>query len=311
MNEIAEDHSGPLPEQGTFLAGIPRAGALRAGTLRAGALRAAVLLAAIVLAAFPAHSQAGDAPDGPAILLASTTSTENSGLFAHILPRFREDSGILVRVIALGTGQAIRLGMRGDADVLLVHHRPSEDRFMAEGHGAERRDVMYNDFVIAGPRHDPAGIRGMKDAAVALLKVARAGAEFVSRGDDSGTHKAELRLWEEGGLDPVKSSGKWYRETGSGMGATLNTAAAMGAYLLADRGTWLSFKNRKDLDLLVEGDPRMFNPYGVLVVNPARHPHVKSVEARVFMEWITGPRGREAISSFRLEGRQVFYPAAK
>ncbi len=246
------------------------------------------------------------------ITLASTTSTENSGLFAHILPRFREETGIAVRVVAKGTGQALRIARNGDADVLLVHHRPSEDRFVAEGFGVERRDVMYNDFVLVGPREDQAGILNggiARDAARALTKIGKSQSPFVSRGDDSGTHKAELTLWRAAGRDVRVKSGSWYREAGAGMGATLNIAAAMGAYTLVDRATWLSFRNKGTMKIVAEGDPRLFNPYGVILVNPARHPHVKARAGRVFISWLTGPMGRRLIASFRLEGKQVFFPS--
>lgn len=246
------------------------------------------------------------------IILASTTSTENSGLFAHILPRFREETGIAVRVVAKGTGQALRIARNGDADVLLVHHRPSEDRFVAEGFGVERRDVMYNDFVLVGPREDRAGILNggiARDAVRALSQIGKSQSPFVSRGDDSGTHKAELALWRAAGRDVRVESGSWYREAGAGMGATLNIAVAMGAYTLADRATWLSFRNRGELKIVAEGDPRLFNPYGVILVNPARHPHVKARDGRVFISWLTGPTGRRLIASFRLAGQQVFFPS--
>lgn len=252
------------------------------------------------------------------ITVASTTSTENSGLFAHILPRFEAATGIAVRVIAVGTGQAIRLARNGDADVLLVHDRPSEERFVAEGFGVERHDVMYNDFVLVGPGDDPANVGGLSDAPAALARIAAANeaggggpaAPFVSRGDDSGTHKAELRLWRAAGIDPAGASGGWYLETGSGMGATLNTAAAVGGYALSDRGTWLSFRNRRGLVVLVEGDPRLFNPYGVILVNPERHPHVKAADGRAFIDWLTSPAGQEAIAGFTIAGRQAFFPSA-
>ncbi len=249
------------------------------------------------------------------ITLASTTSTENSGLFAHILPRFTARTGIAVRVVAKGTGQALRLARDGDADVLLVHHRPSEDRFIAAGYGIERRDVMYNDFVLAGPIADPAGVGGSKDVARAFASIARAKAPFVSRGDDSGTHKAELAIWRAAGISAMNGTGKrpgrWYREAGAGMGATLNIAVAMEAYVLADRGSWATFGNRRGLKIVVEGDPRLFNPYGVMLVNPARHPHVKAAEGRAFIKWLTGPEGRAAIASFRVGGKMLFTPVKR
>lgn len=238
------------------------------------------------------------------ITLASTTSTQNSGLFAHILPQFTKASGIEVRVVAVGTGQALRLARNGDADVLLVHHRPSEERFVAEQYGVTRQDVMYNDFLIVGPAEDSAGILGMSDAVAAMKKLALKSAVFVSRGDDSGTHKKELGLWSVAAVEP----GAWYRETGSGMGATLNTASAMNAYALVDRGTWLSFKNKGSLRVMVEGDARLFNPYGVILVNPDKHPHIKVTEGRRFIEWLTSQPGQEAIAAFRIDGEPLFYP---
>jgi tungstate transport system substrate-binding protein len=256
------------------------------------------------------------ATGGPAALadrfitLASTTSTRDSGFFDSVLPLFQAKTGIEVRVVGVGTGRALRLAERGDVDAVLVHDRASELEFVAEGHGIARREVMYNDFVVVGPGADPAGIRGVADAASAFARIAESRAIFTSRGDDSGTHKAELRLWEAAGVDARAESGSWYRETGTGMGATLNTAAELEAYLLADRGTWLSFKNRGDLQVLVEGDPRLRNVYGAIVVNPARHPHVKSEEARSLVEWLVSDEGRAAIAAFRLGGEQLFHPIA-
>ena len=244
------------------------------------------------------------------ITVASTTSTKNSGLFDHIVPLFEKKTGIQVRVVAVGTGQAIRLARNGDADVLFVHHRPSEEKFVADGFGVQRFGVMYNDFVIAGPKDDPARIAGMRDAAKALEKIAGARAPFVSRGDDSGTHKKELALWRAAGVDTARASGTWYRETGSGMGATLNTASAMQGYALADRGTWLSFKNRAGLRVLVEGDTRLFNPYGIILVNPERHPHVKADLGREFIAWLISPEGQAAIGDFRINGEILFKPNA-
>lgn len=242
------------------------------------------------------------------ITLASTTSTEQSGLFAHILPLFRQDSGIEVRVVAVGTGQALAIAARGDADALLVHDRAGEDKFVAEGHGIDRRDVMYNDFVIVGPKADPAGIRGLKDAKEAFRRIAAAKAPFASRGDDSGTHRMELRLWQAAGVDPKRDPA--YRELGSGMGPTLNTAAGLAAYTLADRATWASFRNRQDLEILAAGDPALFNPYGSILANPARFPHVKAAEARAWHEWLTSDKGRAAIASFKIGGEQLFFPSA-
>lgn len=244
------------------------------------------------------------------ITLASTTSTENSGLFGAILPGFTAATGIGVRVVAVGTGAALRLGRRGDVDVVLVHARDAELRFVAAGHGVERRDVMYNDFVVIGPIADPAKVRGMKDVAAALKRIAAARAPFASRGDDSGTHMAERRYWKAAAIDPELGSGKWYFEAGAGMGATLNLAAAKGAYVLSDRATWLSFKNRAGLRITVEGDPRLFNPYGVMLVNPARHLHVKRAAGLQFINWLTSANGRAAISEFRLAGHQLFFPVA-
>jgi tungstate transport system substrate-binding protein len=244
------------------------------------------------------------------ITLASTTSTENSGLLGHLLPRFLAATGIEVRVVAVGTGQALRIARNGDADVLLVHHRPSEDAFVAEGHGVARHEVMMNDYVIAGPRADPAGIADTDSAIAALTRIAAAGAPFVSRGDDSGTHKREMALWTAAGFDPTSASGAWYREVGAGMGATLNIAAAMPAYLLSDRGTWISFRNKGELTLLVEGDPPLFNPYGVILVNKERHPHVKAAEGQAFIDWLLSDEGQSAIASFRVDGQQLFFPRA-
>lgn len=264
-----------------------------------------VLLAGLVALGVPAHAE-----DAPFITLASTTSTENSGLFGHILPSFTEATGIAVRVIAVGTGAALKLGERGDADVVLVHARKAEDAFVAAGFGIDRRDVMANDYVIVGPAADPAGIRGTPEAADALARIAAAGVIFVSRGDDSGTHKAELGLWNKAAVDPKPASGQWYRETGAGMGETLNTTAGLDGYTLADRGTWASFENRGNLEILVEGDKALLNPYGVILVNPKRHPHVKVDLARAFMDWLTGPEGRAAIAGFTIDGQQLFFPAA-
>ncbi len=241
------------------------------------------------------------------ITLASTTSTEQSGLFAALLPAFKAETGIEVRVVAVGTGQALALAQRGDADALLVHDRPGEDKFVAEGFGIDRRDVMYNDFVVIGPQGDPAGVKGGHDAVAALRAIAAKGALFASRGDDSGTHRLELRLWKEAGVDP-KAAGGWYRELGQGMGPTLNTSAALPAYTLSDRATWANFKNRGDLAILVDGDKRLFNPYGSILVNPARHAHVKADLARQWHDWLTGPKGRAAIAGYKIGGEQLFFP---
>ena len=262
--------------------------------------------AALALALLSGMAQAGER----FIILASTTSTDNSGLFAHLLPSFTAKTGIEVRVVALGTGQALRLAEHGDADVLLVHHRPSEDRFVAESYGVNRRDVMYNDFVIVGPKGDPAGIVGLTDAAEALSRISAAQAIFLSRGDDSGTHKKERALWQTAGVDVIAESGTWYRETGSGMGATLNTAAAVNGYALSDRATWTAFRNKGDLTILAEGDDRLFNPYGVILVNPERHSHVKAAEGQAFIDWLVSPEGQARIAGFKVEGRQLFFPSA-
>jgi len=244
------------------------------------------------------------------ITVASTTSTEQSGLFGHILPIFTRETGIAVRVVALGTGQALDVGRRGDADVVLVHDRAAEDRFVAEGFAPERHDVMFNDFILVGPAADPAGVKGLADIAEAWRRIAAARAPFISRGDRSGTHAAELRLWQEAGIDPASGRGTWYREVGQGMGPALNTAAASEAYVFTDRGTWLSFRNRQTLTILVEGDRRLANQYGVMLVNPARHPHVKAAEGRAFIAWLLSPSGQAAIASYRIGGEQLFFPNA-
>ena len=268
------------------------------------ALFAAVLPVAAAVAQQLAEQQRS-------ITVASTTSTEQSGLFGHILPLFTRDTGVTVRVVALGTGQALDVGRRGDADVVFVHDRAAEERFVREGFGGPRRHVMYNDFVVAGPAADPAGVRGGRDAAETLRRIAAAGAPFVSRGDRSGTHAAELRLWEAAGVDPAAAGrGRWYREVGQGMGPALNTAAAMDAYVLTDRGTWLAFRNRQGLGIAVEGDPRLFNQYGAMAVNPERHLHAKATEARRFVEWLVSPAGQGAIAGHRINGEQLFFPNA-
>ena len=242
------------------------------------------------------------------ITVASTTSTEQSGLFGHILPIFERKTGIQVRVVALGTGQALDLARRGDADVVLVHARAAEEQFLSEGHGVQRFPVMYNDFVLIGPKADPAGISGGKDILDAFRRIKSASATFVSRGDRSGTHIAEVDLWRMAGVDIAQAKGPWYRETGQGMGPALNTASSMGAYLLADRGTWLAFKNRGDLAVLVEGDQRLLNQYGVMLVNPAKHPNVKRAEGQAFVDWIVSPEGQEAIAEYKIDGEQLFFP---
>lgn len=243
------------------------------------------------------------------ITLASTTSTEQSGLFDHILPIFQKQSGITVRVVAVGTGQALAIGARGDADALLVHDRIGEDKFVADGNGIDRRDVMFNDFVLVGPKADPAHVRGVNDAKEAPKRIASAHAAFASRGDDSGTNRLELRLWKAAGVDVQKAGGGWYRELGSGMGATLNTSAALNAYTLADRATWANFANRQRLEILLEGDPALFNPYGSILVNPQKFPNVKADDARRWHEWLTSAAGRAAIASYRIKGEQLFFPS--
>jgi tungstate transport system substrate-binding protein len=266
------------------------------------------LAVALLLAGSGPH--VGNAED-KFIIVQSTTSTQNSGLFEHILPEFTKKTGIDVRVVAVGTGQALKNAENGDGDVVFVHSKPDEEKFVAEGWGVNRHDVMYNDFVIVGPAADPAKIAGLKAAPQAFKKIAEAEAAFASRGDDSGTNKAELKLWQVAGVDPSLSSGKWYLETGSGMGATLNTAVGKQAYTLTDRGTWLSFANKDDFKILVEGDPKLFNQYGVILVNPARHPKVKAAEGQAFIDWLISPDGQAAIASYKIDGQQLFFPNAR
>lgn len=245
------------------------------------------------------------------ILVQSTTSTANSGLYDAILLRFTEKTGIKVNVVAVGTGQAIKNAQNGDGDLLLVHAKPAEEKFVAEGYGVERFDVMYNDFIIVGPSSDPAGIGGTTDAPAALKQIAEKEAVFASRGDNSGTHKKELALWKDADVDQAKASGGWYRETGSGMGATLNAAVGMGACTITDRGTWISFKNKGDYKILVEGDRNLFNQYGIILVNPDKHPNVKATEGRAFIDWIISGEGQQAIADYKLDGQQLFFPNAK
>ncbi|MGB5559765.1 MAG: extracellular solute-binding protein [Paracoccaceae bacterium] len=245
------------------------------------------------------------------IVVQSTTSTQNSGLLDAILPEFAAKTGVEVRVVAVGTGQAIKNAENGDGDVLLVHAKPAEEKFVADGWGIERFDVMYNDFVVVGPASDPSGIAGMTDAVAAFQKIAGSQAPFASRGDDSGTHKAELSLWLQAGVDVGAASGTWYRETGSGMGATLNTGIGMAAYILTDRATWISFGNKGDYQVAVEGDPKLFNQYGVILVNPARHPNVKGEDGQAFVDWLTGPEGQAAIAAYKIDGQQLFFPNAR
>jgi tungstate transport system substrate-binding protein len=245
------------------------------------------------------------------IIIQSTTSTQNSGLFEHILPLFTKKTGIEVRVVAVGTGQALKNAENGDGDVVLVHSQPDEEKFVADGWGVKRYPIMYNDFIIVGPGTDPAKIAGLKQAPEALKKIAEAKAPFASRADDSGTHKAELKLWNEAGVDPKASSGSWYLETGSGMGATLNTAVGKQAYALTDRGTWLAFANKDDFKILVEGDDKLFNQYGAILVNPAKHPNVKAKEGQAFIDWLVSPEGQAAIASYKIDGQQLFFPNAR
>jgi tungstate transport system substrate-binding protein len=266
--------------------------------------RAVLALAAIIVVAAPALAQ------DKSIVVASTTSTQDSGLFGHILPLFKAKTGIDAKVVAQGTGQALDTGRRGDADVVFVHAKAQEEKFVADGAGVKRNPVMYNDFVLIGPKSDPAGIKGMTDVAEALKAIKAKSAPFISRGDRSGTHIAELDLWKAAGIDIGKDKGPWYKEIGQGMGAALNTASAANAYVLADRGTWLSFKNRGDLDILLAGDKRMFNQYGVILVNPAKHPHVKQELGQAFIDWLVSPEGQKAIADYKIEGQQLFFPNA-
>jgi tungstate transport system substrate-binding protein len=260
--------------------------------------------AVLAVAALPAAAQE------KFITVASTTSTEQSGLFKHILPAFEKQAGIQVRVVALGTGQALDLARRGDADVVFVHAKAAEEKFIADGHGVRRLPVMYNDFVLVGPKADPVRVGGMRDITEALRRIQAAGAPFVSRGDRSGTHMAELALWKAAGIELDAAKGPWYRDTGQGMGPALNTAASMNGYILADRATWLAFRNRGDLAILVEGDRRLFNQYGVILVNPARHPSVKKDLGQQFVDWIVSPAGQAAIERYRIGGEQLFFPNA-
>jgi tungstate transport system substrate-binding protein len=255
---------------------------------------------------------AGGAPaQDQSIVVASTTSTQDSGLFDYILPLFEKKTGIGVKVVAQGTGQALDTGRRGDADVVFVHAKAQEEKFIKEGFGVKRFDVMYNDFVLVGPKSDPAGISGTKDIAAALIAIEAKKAAFVSRGDRSGTHSAELGLWKTAGIDIEAAKGPWYKEIGQGMGAALNAAAAMNAYTLSDRGTWLSFKNRGVLDIAVEGDKRLFNQYGVMLVNPHKHPSVKVEAGQRFIDWLVSPEGQKAIGEYKIDGQQLFFPNAQ
>ncbi|MCG6884349.1 MAG: substrate-binding domain-containing protein [Silicimonas sp.] len=244
------------------------------------------------------------------ILVQSTTSTANSGLYDYLLPIFQNETDIQVNVVAVGTGQAIRNAENCDGDVLLVHAKASEEKFVAAGFGTARTDLMYNDFVVVGPAADPAGVAGMNDIQGALAKISEAAAPFASRGDDSGTHKAEMRLWSSAGIDPTAASGEWYRETGSGMGATLNTGIGMGAYVMTDRATWISFNNKQDYVVAVEGDPDMFNQYGVIPVSPAKCPSVNADAAKIFADWLVSGEGQAAIAAYKVSGQQLFFPNA-
>jgi tungstate transport system substrate-binding protein len=266
--------------------------------------RRSLALAAIVTLLLHAAALAQER----AITVASTTSTEQSGLFGFLLPRFTAKTGITAKVVAVGTGQALDIGRRGDADVVFVHDRPAEEKFMAEGFGVRRYDVMYNDFVVVGPAADPAHVAGGKDVLAAFRAIAAARAPFVSRGDRSGTHQAELRYWKDAGIAVSAARDSWYREIGQGMGPALNMAASMEAYLLSDRGTWLSFRNRGTLTILVEGDRRLFNQYGVMLVNPSKHPHVKAADGQAFVDWLISPDGQDTIAQYRIGGQQLFFP---
>jgi tungstate transport system substrate-binding protein len=273
-----------------------------------------LLIALVATLGLGASALAQDKPANSSsdrsIVVASTTSTQDSGLFGHILPIFKAKTGIDVKVIAQGTGQALDTGRRGDADVVFVHAKPAEQKFIAEGAGVKRYPVMYNDFVLIGPKSDPAGVAGSKDIVAALRAIKAKGAPFVSRGDRSGTHQAELALWKEAGIDIAADKGPWYRDIGQGMGAALNTASAMNAYLLSDRGTWIAFKNRGDLAIAVEGDNKLFNQYGVILVNPQKHPHVKQALGQAFIDWLISPAGQKAIADYKIEGQQLFFPNA-
>lgn len=263
-----------------------------------------VALTAFALLSTPASAQE------KSIVVSSTTSTEQSGLFGFMLPIFKMKTGIDVKVVAVGTGQALDIGRRGDADVVFVHDKVAEEKFVAEGYATKRNEVMYNDFVLIGPKSDPAKIAGGKDIQVAFQKIASAKAPFVSRGDKSGTHAAELRYWKDAGIQ-VAPSMTWYKETGSGMGPALNTASAMNGYILADRATWLNFKNRGDLAILVQGDPKLFNQYGIMLVNPAKYPHVKKAAGQTFIDWIISKDGQDVIAMYKINGEQLFFPNAK
>ncbi|MFY8039507.1 MAG: extracellular solute-binding protein [Bosea sp. (in: a-proteobacteria)] len=268
------------------------------------------VLAQATLTAPPPAQPAAPAAQARFITVSSTTSTTDSGLFNHLLPAFRAKTGIEVRVVSQGTGQALDTGRRGDADVVFVHARSQEVKFVEDGFGVERKPVMYNDFVLIGPKSDPAGIKGSKDIAAALKAIQAKAAPFVSRGDKSGTHAAELNLWKVAGVEIEQAKGPWYREIGQGMGAALNTSGAMNAYVLSDRATWINFKNRGDLEIVVEGDRRLFNQYGVILVNPTRHAHVKKADGQAFIDWLVGPEGQKSIADYKINGEQLFFPNA-
>lgn len=301
----------PLVSPAKLLAGAAAsaaAGDSRQSSPSTGRLTRRSLLAAAALSAMLAlPAQAQDR----FIIVSSTTSTQDSGLFGHILPIFKAKTGIEVRVVAQGTGQALDTGRRGDADVVFVHDKVAEEKFVADGFSTERRDVMYNDFVLIGPKSDPAGIKNRKDIAAALTAIKDKGVPFVSRGDRSGTHIAEIALWKVAGIDIDKDKGAWYRSIGQGMGAALNTASGMNAYVLTDRGTWLSFKNRGDLVIVVEGDQRLFNQYGIMLVNPAKHPHVKKDLGQAFVDWVVSAEGQAAIAAYKIGADQLFFPNAR
>jgi len=264
------------------------------------------LVIAAAALAFAGHAFAQE----KSIVVASTTSTQDSGLFGHILPMFKAKTGIDVKVVAQGTGQALDTARRGDADVVFVHAKPAEEKFLSEGFGVKRYPVMYNDFVLIGPKADPAGIKGSKDIVAALGAIKAKGADFISRGDKSGTHQAELNLWKVAGIDIEQDKGPWYKSIGQGMGAALNTASASNSYVLTDRGTWLAFKNRGDMIVAVEGDRRLFNQYGVMLVNPAKHPSVKKELGQAFIDWLVSPDGQKAIADYKIGGEPLFYPNA-
>jgi tungstate transport system substrate-binding protein len=273
-------------------------------------LAAAVTSGVAVPLAALAQDKSQDKSQDTSIVVASTTSTEDSGLFGYLLPLFKQATGITVKVIAQGTGQALDTARRGDADVAFVHARPAEEKFIAEGAGVKRYPVMYNDFILVGPKADPAGVKGTKDIVAALRAIETKQAPFVSRGDRSGTNQAELKLWKDAGIDIAAKKGPWYRDIGQGMGAALNTASAMGAYTISDRGTWIHFKNKGDLVIVVEGDKQLFNQYGIILVNPAKHPNIKKELGQAFIDWLISPAGQKAIAGYKIDGEQLFFPDA-